>query len=149
MKSLFNPKDRNEIVQRIGALQPASTRLWGKMTAPQMMAHCSNVLETAVGISPRKQAFIGKLIVPFIRKSVLGDKPFSRNSPTDPKFVISDERDFAAERERLMKLIDLFVQRGPEEAGKATHSFFGKLSGEEWGTLSWKHLDHHLRQFGA
>ncbi|MDZ4803510.1 MAG: DUF1569 domain-containing protein [Candidatus Eisenbacteria bacterium] len=26
---------------------------------------------------------------------------------------------------------------------------FGNLSVDEWGKLSWKHLDHHLRQFGA
>ena len=36
-----------------------------------------------------------------------------------------------------------------DAAGKATHSFFGKLSGAEWGELMYKHIDHHLQQFGA
>lgn len=148
MNTLFDQADRAELLSRLANLKPASTRLWGKMTPAQMLAHCSRVLETAVGITPRKQALLGKIVTPFIRSMIVGEKPFGRNSPTDPKFVISDERDFDAERKRLVELVELFAQRGPEAAGKATHSFFGKLSGEEWGTLSYKHLDHHLRQFG-
>src|SRR5688572_23857317 len=147
MRTLFDPTDLDSIATRIRALQPANTRLWGKMNAAQMMSHCSTVLETAVGVSPRKQALLGRIITPFIRSAVLGDKPFGRNSPTDPKFVVSDERDFEAERKRLLELIALFAARGPDQAGRATHSFFGKLTGAEWGVLSYKHLDHHLRQF--
>ena len=148
MQTLFERADRDAIVTRIQELQPSNTRLWGKMSPAQMMSHCSAVLETAVGIAPRKQALLGRIVTPFIRAAVLGEKPFGRNSPTDPKFVVSDERDFEKERRRLLDLIALFASRGPEEAGRATHSFFGKLSGPEWGVLSYKHLDHHLRQFG-
>ena len=96
-----------------------------------------------------KQAFIGKIIVPFIRKSIFSEKPFGKNSPTDPTFVVADERQLDAERDQLLKLIDRFVERGPDAAGKETHSFFGKLSGPEWGELMYKHIDHHLQQFGA
>ncbi len=32
---------------------------------------------------------------------------------------------------------------------KDPHPFFGNLNSEEWDTLNWKHLDHHLRQFGV
>jgi hypothetical protein len=148
MRTLFDPTDLDSIVTRLRELQPANTRLWGKMNGSQMMSHCSAVLETAVGITPRRQALLGRIITPFIRSAVLGEKPFGRNSPTDPKFVMSDERDFEAERKRLLDLIALFVSRGPDQAGRATHSFFGKLTGAEWGVLSYKHLDHHLRQFG-
>ena len=41
------------------------------------------------------------------------------------------------------------VARGPAAAGEAPHAFFGKLSGDEWGQLMYKHIDHHLRQFGG
>jgi len=149
MNTLFAPADRESILTRLAALQPGATRQWGKMNPAQMLCHCSRALETASGVSPKKQAFLGKLLTPFIRSSVLGEKPFSKNSPTDPTFVVSDERDFAAERARLAELIDRFVQRGPEAAGGETHSFFGRLSGDEWGRLMYKHLDHHLQQFGA
>lgn len=149
MQSIFDTADRDSLMTRLAQLQPANARLWGTMSPAQMLAHCANVLETGAGVRPMKQKFIGKLLAPLVRKSILGEKPFSRNSPTDPSFVISNERDFAAERTRLTGLIGLFVERGAAAAGSQTHAFFGNLSGEEWGRLTYKHLDHHLRQFGA
>lgn len=149
MESLFNAKDRDAILTRIAALKPVSERQWGKMNPAQMLCHCALALETATGDRPMKQKFLGKILTPLIRKSVFGTKPFSKNSPTDPTFVASGERDFDAERKRLLALIDSFTTRGSAEAGQATHAFFGKLSGQEWGELMYKHLDHHLRQFGV
>ena len=149
MKSLYESADRESLLQRLAALEPEAMRQWGKMNPAQMLCHCSRALEVATGEKPKKQAFLGKLLTPFIRSSVFGEKPFSRNAPTDPTLVVSDERDFAAERVRLTELIDRFVQRGPAAAGNETHSFFGRLSGDEWGRLMYKHLDHHLQQFGA
>ena len=119
------------------------------MTPAQALRHCALALETATGDRPMKQKFIGKILAPLVRKSILGEKPFSRNGPTDPTFVVTDERDFTAERARLTELIDRFTERGQDAAGKETHAFFGKLSGKEWGELMYKHIDHHLRQFGA
>jgi hypothetical protein len=147
--NLFDSADRQALVRRLDGLQPASARQWGKMNSAQMLAHCAVALEVACGERPKKQVLLGRLLTPFIRSSVLGEKPFVRNSPTDPDFIIADERDFAAERQRLATLIDRFCQRGPDAASGQVHSFFGKLNGDEWGRLMYKHLDHHLRQFGA
>jgi hypothetical protein len=95
-----------------------------------------------------KQKLLGRILMPFFRSSILGEKPFSRNSPTDPSFVVSDERELQVERQRLIELIDRLVERGPAAAATQTHAFFGKLSGEEWGELMYKHIDHYLQQFG-
>jgi hypothetical protein len=149
MKSLFQSADRDEILARLQSLQPASMRLWGKMDPAQMLCHCSLAIETATGDHPTKQKWIGKLLMPFIRSSILGEKPFSKNGPTDPTFVVSEPRDFDAERTRLLDLIQRFVQRGDAEAGKRIHPFFGRMTGQEWGELMYKHIDHHLRQFGV
>lgn len=148
MKSLFHPADRDEILARLGRLRPESTRQWGKMDAAQMLGHCAQALETGTGVRPMKQAFLGKILMPFIRSMVLGPKPFSKNSPTDPTFVASGERDFSAERTRLLGLIQRMVERGEAAAANETHPFFGRMTGAEWGELTYKHLDHHLRQFG-
>lgn len=148
MKSLFQSDDRDALLARLEALQPEATRQWGKMDPAQMLCHCAIALETATGDRPMKQAFLGKILMPFLRSTILGEKPFSRNGPTDPSFVVSDQRDFANERTRLTTLIAKFVQRGEDAAAKETHAFFGKLSGKEWGELMHKHIDHHLRQFG-
>ena len=96
-----------------------------------------------------KQKFLGKILTPFIRSSILGAKPFGKNAPTDPTFVVAGERDFTAERMRLLGLIHRFVERGSDAAGRETHAFFGRMTGHEWGELMYKHIDHHLRQFGA
>ena len=149
MKTMFAEADRESILRRLEALQPESARQWGKMNPAQMLCHCALALETATGERPMKQKFIGKLLMPFIRKSILGEKPFSRNAPTDPTFVVTSEREFLAERARLQELIRRFVDRGPAAAAHETHTFFGKMTGQEWGELIYKHLDHHLQQFGA
>lgn len=149
MKSLFNPTDRDEVTARLGALQPESARAWGKMNPAQMLCHCARAIEAATGDRPMKQKLIGRILMPFVRSSILGAKPFSRNSPTDPTFVVSETCDFAAERTRLLALINTFAERGETAAAKETHAFFGKMTGKEWGELMYKHIDHHLRQFGG
>jgi len=149
MKSLYESEARNALLTRLDALKPGSARQWGKMDPAQMLSHCANAMEVAVGDRPKKQALLGKILMPFFRKSILGEKPFSRNAPTDPSFVIRDPRDFEAEKRRLLTLIERFVAAGPENAGKHVHSFFGKMTGQEWGELMYKHFDHHLQQFGV
>jgi transposase InsO family protein len=46
-------------------------------------------------------------------------------------------------------VIDRFVAAGPKSCTTHPHSFFGPLTPEEWAILMYKHLDHHLRQFGV
>jgi hypothetical protein len=149
MQNLFDASAKTEILRRLGALSPGAARQWGKMTTAQMLAHCSAALEVGTGDRPRPQQLIGKIFGPFVRKGLLGEKPFSKGSPTDPTFVVKDERDFARERERLVGLVERFCERGRENAGEQMHSFLGRMSGDEWGLLMYKHLDHHLKQFGG
>ena len=126
MQSLFESTDREALLSRLAALQPAAARRWGKMDPAQMLCHCCQALETATGDRPMKQKVLGKILTPFIRSSILGAKPFGKNAPTDPTFVVSGERDFTAERARLLGLINRFVERGSDAAGKETHAFFGQ-----------------------
>jgi Protein of unknown function (DUF1569) len=148
MKTLFDDADRAALLQRLGALQADTPRKWGKMNAAQMVTHCRRALEAATGDRPMKQKLIGKILMPFFRKALLGEKPFSRNGPTDPSFVVADERELSTERQHLGDVIAKFVARGPDAAGKATHAFFGAMTGQEWGETMYKHIDHHLQQFG-
>jgi Protein of unknown function (DUF1569) len=149
METLFNPADRAAIVRRLVALQPSSARQWGKMSPAQMLAHCATMMEDACGDAVRKQSLLGTILAPFAKPRVLGDKPMMRNSPTSPAFVVTDERDLARERERLCALIARFGDGGAAAADGRVHVFFGRLTGDQWGRLMYKHLDHHLRQFSA
>ena len=149
MQNLFDPADRDALLRRLSGLQPFSPRQWGKMNAAQMLAHCAAALEIACGDRVKKQALIGRVLAPFVRPAVLGEKPLGRNAPTDPEFRIAGDRDFAAEQKRLAALVERFCSRGPSAADGLVHGFFGRLSAEEWGRLMYKHLDHHLRQFSS
>lgn len=149
MHSLFDPDDRQSMLARLERFRPGGARQWGRMSDAQMLAHCSIALEVGTGDKPRRQKLIGKLFGPFVKSSLLGEKPFSRNSPTDPSFIVTEEKAFEAEKQRLTGLVVRFCEFGPEKASAQVHSFLGRLRGEEWGVMMYKHLDHHLRQFGA
>jgi hypothetical protein len=148
MENLFNATDREALLARIGRVRAESRREWGKMDAAQMFCHCARVVEYPTRDRVTKQLLIGKLLAPFFKASFLGGKPFSKNGPTEPRLVVTDQRDLAVERERLVALIEKLVAHGPAAASGAVHPFFGALTGEEWGRMMFKHLDHHLRQFG-
>lgn len=147
--SIFEAADLALIAARLEALRPEGPRLWGKMDAAQMLAHCAIALELPMSDPSRKQLLIGKLFAPFVRRKYLGDVPLPKSSPTDPAFVVTAPCDFAAERSRLQAALARFVERGSERAGESIHTFFGRMTGAEWGRLVYKHLDHHLQQFSA
>ncbi len=150
MKNLFEAATAKEMKERIAHLGPKSERQWGKMTAPQAMAHCSVAMEWAVGDNNPPRMFIGRLLGPIAKSQVLKDeKPMRRNTPTAKSLVVSDERDLAKECQRLSALIERFCAGGPQRCTKHPHTFFGQLTPEEWAQLMYKHVDHHLRQFAA
>ncbi len=150
MKNLFDAARVEEVKQRIARLRPNSERQWGTMNAPQMLAHCSAGLELASGDRLPPRLFFGTMMGWLIKPLALGnDKPMRRNSPTVECLVVTDDRDLGLERERLCGLIDRFAAAGPTGCTTHPHSFFGRLTPEEWAILMYKHLDHHLRQFGA
>jgi hypothetical protein len=150
MKNLFDPDAVTEIKRRLGSLESRSGRLWGTMNPAQMLAHCTASMETALGDQTPRRMFIGRLVGGFVKRLALADdKPFRQNSPTAPEFVVADERDFQTERQRLGDIIDRFVAAGPAGCTTEPHTFFGPMTPEEWGVLMYKHLDHHLRQFGV
>lgn len=131
-------------------LRPDSERLWGKMNTAQALAHCSAGLELAFGERTPPRAFIGRILGPIIKPLALGnDEPMRKNSPTVEGLVVNDDRDLAKEQERLRGMIDRFAAGGPAACTSHPHSFFGRLTPGQWAVLMYKHLDHHLRQFGC
>jgi hypothetical protein len=148
-KSLFDRDAHLDILGRINKLTPESNPLWGKMTVSQMLSHCQKPLEVATGDLKLKRGLIGFLFGTMAKKKMVGSEPFSKNLPTDPNFKIAERKDFYKEKNKLVALINQFVKNGREGITKESHPFFGKLSLDEWEILLWKHLDHHLRQFGV
>ena len=150
MKNLFEAATLEEVQARLASLRPDSERVWGSMKVAQMLAHCSVGMETATGDVKPPRVMIGRVLGWIVKPMALGsNEPMKRNSPTAKVFVVKDERDFEVERERLRGLIDQFAAGGAAGCTEHPHAFFGRLTPAEWAELMYKHLDHHLRQFGA
>lgn len=149
MKNLFDKNDVNEIVARINLLTSESKPLWGKMTVAQMLAHCSILIRLARGLDKPKRNLLGVLIGWMVKDQFYGDKPYPKSSATAPSFIITDLRDFEIEKKTLTDHILAFSKGGVEACTTHPNPFFGKLSPTEWARGQYRHLDHHLSQFGV
>ena len=150
MQNLFTSKGAQTTIDRINQLTPETQAQWGKMNVAQMLAHLNVAYDMAMTNQYTKPGTLKKFMLKmFIKNAVVGPKPYPKNGRTAPEFVISDERDFVAEKKKLVDYINQ-VQKlgGAHFNGKESHSF-GPLNENEWNTLFSKHLDHHLTQFGV
>jgi hypothetical protein len=149
MRSLFDAEDNQQMISRINKLTPDTKPLWGKMNVSQMLTHSQMPLKVAYGNVKLKRGLMGVLFGKIAKKKLVGEKDFSKNLPTDKNFLVKDTPDFGESKSNLAHLVRQFVTAGPEKLSKDPHPFFGKLTTHEWDILMWKHLDHHLRQFGV
>ncbi|HKZ65077.1 MAG TPA: DUF1569 domain-containing protein [Chitinophagaceae bacterium] len=149
VKNLFDSTVFNEIIERLHKLSPESQRQWGKMQVAQMLAHCKEAFKVPLTDNPLPRMFLGSLLGWMIKSKLYNASPWKQGLPTSPDFVIKDARDFEKEKTALLELMNKFHNGGPGGVGKYPHPFFGKFTSGQWGKMMWKHLDHHLRQFGA
>jgi len=148
VKNLFEAATVEEVKERMTQLTPESERQWGKMNPAQMLAHCSTTIGMAMGKTSPPRILIGRLLGRLAKKSVIVNRtPMRRNSMTEKSCLVTDERDFVVEKQRLRESIDRFATGGPGVCTQHPHFFFGPLTPLEWAVLMYQHLDHHLRQF--
>ena len=147
--NVFDPTVTATLKNRVQALTPSTQPEWGKMNVAQMLAHCNVAYAQTWDLSGQPGWFAKKMLTWFVKPQVVGPKPYPKNGRTAPAYLITDERDFAKEQAELLANLDR-VQREGEAGfdGRESHSF-GPLTKEEWSVLFYKHLDHHLRQFGV
>lgn len=143
--SIFEKSDYNNILSRLSNLTAASTPAWGKMNVGQMLAHLNLPLEVSLGKRSikNKPGFLMRL---FLKPFILSKKPWKPGLPTGKDFLVTDPKDFEQEKSRLIENLKEAHQRG-ESGNWGNHPALGKLKPAEHGWLTWKHVDHHLRQF--
>ena len=150
IKSIFSPEVSTEVIARIEKLTPESKPLWGKMSVDKMLAHCNVTYELIYDNKhPKAGAFKQFLLKLFVKNAVVSEKPYKKNSPTAPEFKIVDPRIFADEKKRLIDYINKTQQLGADYFDGKESNSFGKLNSTEWNNMFYKHLDHHLGQFGV
>jgi hypothetical protein len=85
----------------------------------------------------------------FILRWVLLYGPWPKGrTPTNPEAVARERYDFTAEQSRCLQLIDRVASRELSTEWPV-NSTAGTMTGRQWSQLQARHLDHHLRQFGA
>ncbi len=147
MKSILDTEAYSEIRARLDHLSENSERQWGKMSGGQMARHCQGPLNIMLGKNDygfKPNWFVSLLF----KKMLYNDKPWRKGLPTTKAFRQTEERDFATEKTHLTSLVDeLGTQLQKKDWG--SHPAFGHFTDEQWGKMQYKHLDHHLRQFGV
>ena len=147
-KDLFSKNCVYGLKNRIGSLHNDTIPNWGKMNVSQMLAHCSGVLRNALGETQQKRKLIGYFVAPFFKHRYYDAKPYKiKGGPTT--VIIQDDRDFEYEKQNLIKLIEKFHYGNREKLKDSINPILGKFTPEQWAIGQYKHIDHHLRQFGV
>ena len=150
MKNIFNDQDKNELLGRIETLSPGKAALWGTMNVSQMLTHCAEGIKLPTGeVKPKRAPFPINILGKLLKNKILTGGDLRKNSPTAPELKVSDTKDFEKEKVRLIAAVNELYAMGEGGIKQEVHPFFGKMTQKEWGILNYKHLDHHLRQFGA
>jgi hypothetical protein len=145
-RSLANALARKELLDRLERLMPDATPLWGEMTAPQMLAHLADWMLMAKG--ELKAARINRpLRYPPLKQLVIYWLPFPRNVPTAPELKGRKPLEWAVERAAVRRHVQSFENIGPISTWPE-HPVFGKMTPRAWCVFAYRHMDHHLRQFG-
>lgn len=150
MQTLFDQKTHKDILIRIDQLKENSKPIWGQMDVAQMVKHCQMPLLMACGkiqISD-EVGFFKKMLLKLYKPIMYNDKPWPENVSTSKDYKITGHYDLNVEREQLKIIITEFHNKALNIYWPK-HPFFGNFKTDEWGKMQYKHLDHHLRQFGV
>jgi hypothetical protein len=138
-------------IDRVNRLEKDKHALWGKMTGPEMLAHCSTSIKMAYGDIPVKFR-TGKFKSAMYKILIVDLLPFLKYLPAPPELNVQKKLknigDFEMERNELIVQLQR-IRKTPGDFTFAPHPIFRQMSGKSWGKLAVKHLDHHLRQFGV
>ena len=148
--SVFSQETTDTTLARIYKLTPKTEPKWGAMNVAQMLAHTNVSYDLAFQRIANKQNPIMKFLLKLLVKPmVVNEKEYQKNSRTAPVFIIADERIFEKEKELLIENIKMTQEKGANFFDGRESPSFGALTSKEWNNLFYKHIDHHLNQFGV
>lgn len=148
MRSILNETDRAALLSRMHSLTASSTARWGKMDVVSMLRHLHLSMRMATGdlavASVNKRPF---QMFP-LKHLLLYVVPFPKGAPTAKELYPDEASAFDEERATVVRLLEQ-IGAGPQDGTGPSHPLFGALSRREWGVVTYKHVDHHLKQFGV
>ena len=147
MKSFWNEQDRSEILERLQSLRPETPPIWGENSASQIVCHLCDQLRIAYAEIPTEKAR-GPLRFWPINALVVSVLPWPKGAPTPHEAWTTAPKSWDEDLRTSAQLIEAFARKN-RNGRWPDHPLFGRMSGSRWGVLSYRHFDHHLRQFGV
>jgi hypothetical protein len=148
--NIFDSKVIDQMISRLDKLNANTKPLWGTMDAAKMLAHCNVTYEMVfTQMHPKPNFLMAFILKAFVKKVVVGDAPYAKNSRTAPQFIMHSDKDFEVEKTRLINYMKQVEKLGADYFDQKPSLSFGVLTKNEWNTMFYKHLDHHLAQFGV
>ena len=147
MPTFFDPAHRDALLARFDRITADTPARWGGMNAPRMVAHLSDAMRMTLGelhCTPKR----GPLRFPPLRWLIIDVLPWPKGSPTAPELLARSPEEWEREMAEFRALAQRVAEKGPT-ARVPAHPTFGEMPGPLVGRLIARHLDHHLRQFGA
>jgi hypothetical protein len=148
MRSILNENDRAEIIRRLNSLSVSSARRWGSLDVAGMLQHLRRSAQMTLGELQVSSKSKRALQMFPLKHLILYVIPFPKGAPTAPELKPVNAVSFEEERSALLGMLER-IGSGPREGTGPAHPLFGPLSWQEWGVATYKHADHHLKQFGA
>ena len=149
MSTLAEPAVLALCRRRILRLDPNTIPKWGRMTAPQMICHLSDSFRVGMGekyASPASNV-LQRIFVKWV--ALRTPLKWPPGVPTRPEIEQgrggTAPTDWESDRAELIKVMDAFANRSTF----GEHPAFGKMSQRDWLIWGYRHVDHHLRQFGV
>lgn len=148
MRSFWQQDTRDATLARLARLTPDARPAWGRMDAPQMVAHMADALRMTFGDLPTRPKRTPLLRAFPLKHLLIYVVPFPKGAPTAKELVARAPGDWAVEGRDCRALVERFATERRDRAWPA-HPAFGALTAEQWGIIAYRHMDHHLRQFGV
>ncbi len=145
-KTLSDARAREQLLKRLERLKPKAAPLWGKMTAPQMLAHVADWMLMANGeLRPALKKH--PVRYPILKQLMIYWVPFPKGLPTAKELITRKPAAWSVERAAVREHFKSFGNPDPK-AIWPDHPLFGRMNRKTWAVLAYRHTDHHFRQFG-
>ena len=148
MRSLWDPTAAEELLGRLDRLTADTPARWGKFTCPDMVAHLNESIRMALGdITPASK----NLPIRFfpLKQLIIYVLPFPKGAPTAPDLLVRSGRAVWADEVKLFRELLARLVAQPLDRSWPAHPAFGSMDRRSWGVLGYRHMSHHLTQFGV
>lgn len=152
MSTIAEPEVLAGLVTRLARLTPDRPRKWGTLTPAEMLCHLGDAGDSVLGRRvPPGPLPSGKpnRIVKWL--AIYSPMPWPKGVETRPGVNPHKEGtrpgDFETDRARVVAGLRAISTAGDEELALA-HFLFGPMTRKDWQRHAYRHVNHHLTQFG-